>query len=147
MNSIPDYVIAPLLGGFSGALVAYFTTKFQLKNSDLAILLAEARSEIRKMEELGIRYWRMSASDPELENIAVGIKSASKRLGTHMLLLSEENWVFEGVTSRLIDFRRAVTGGQFEAAGRDAEPQRVAEIQDAANALLAAVFRSRRSAR
>ena len=100
------------------------------------------------MEELSILYWRSSAADPEVEDVAFKIKGASKRLGTVIDLVSEEKRAFEyGLTSRLIDLRQIVTGGQFEAAGRDAEPERVARIQDAANALVKAIFRSRRSTR
>lgn len=134
------------LGGALGAALSFAAQNKLLRGTELGGAINDVCRDIRGLEEVGSHYWRLPPEHEDVGDLAVLIRSASKRIGGRIKLLSEEYWIFDfDAWDALTRFRQSITSGNFDVDGRAPEPLRVTGMQDRANELEAALRRGRRS--
>ena len=91
-------------------------------------------SDVRQLENLGIRYWLRPGEDGGAREIASEIKRTRARVGRELgrLTLGPEN---EAAFDSLISLTQAITDGEFEVCTRATE-DRTERIGAAADALI-----------
>ena len=94
----------------------------------------QVESDVRQLENLGIRYWLRAGKDPSAGELASEIKRTRARIGRELGRLARGG-SNEAAFDSLISFTQAVTDGDFESGTRVAE-DRTERIGAAADALI-----------
>ena len=141
-------MVTVLAGALAGALITVIIQSFlAVRNMDISAL-NDNISLINSVESLAVDYWlRVGEEDPEKE-----LASAARLRGT-----LDASAAFEATARRLFkaayesfqvldgDLFDAATGGQFESAGRKADPERAIAVMQLCNRLRGKLREQRRN--
>ena len=94
----------------------------------------KVESDVRQLENLGIRYWLRVGEDTSARELASEIKRTRARIGRELGRLTP-GAPNEAAFDSLITFTQAITDGDFESCARAAE-DRTERIGAAADALI-----------
>jgi hypothetical protein len=87
------------------------------RRKEVRALIDRAVTRIRACEEKALEYWQLPDSEAKANALAVSIKALCQTLGSELVILQRE-CDSEDFGPRLINFRRASMGEDFEVAVR-----------------------------
>lgn len=123
-------VFATLLGGVVTLVVSIALRRYVIRSDILNGRIEELCADVQSLAREGSRYWLMSAGSPgflECEAIVFGL---NHRVVAAVGYLSEEDPAFGDLTDiELFNLSDAVTGGDFQVAGRPSDISRYMLIE------------------
>ena len=143
MGAIFLGLASALIGGLLGVFATYWRTKYTIKEQDLSKRVEELCTSVSKLEELCCAYFsdvesRRTISKPYV----LGVKTKITLL---MDYLNKQYSGFYTVTisSMLVNFFKACTGGDFESLDSKVDPERQREILITGETLKIEIMRTR----
>ena len=133
MNLLFDIILITF-GVLIAAVPSHFYTSAANRRQALQERLYRVESDVRQLENLGIRYWLRAGEDTSAREFASEIKRTRARIGRELGRLSPGP-SSEAAFDSLITFTQAITDGDFEVCTRAAE-DRTERIGAAADALI-----------
>jgi len=121
-------------GVLIAAVPSHFYTAAANRRQALQERLYRVESDVRQLENLGIRYWLRAEEDSAAHELASEIKRTRARIGRELGRLAAGR-SDESAFDSLITFTQAITDGNFEVCSRAAE-DRTERIGAAADALI-----------
>ena len=133
MDLVFDLVLITF-GVLIAAVPSHLYTAAANRRQALQERLYRVESDVRQLENLGIRYWLRVEEDGAARELASEIKRTRARIGRELgrLASGRSN---EAAFDTLITFTQAITDGDFEVSSRAAE-DRTERIGAAADALI-----------
>ena len=133
MDLLFDIVLITF-GVLIAAVPSHFYTAAANRRQALQERVYKVESDVRQLENLGIRYWLRAGEDTSARGLASEIKRTRARIGRELgrLTPGASN---EAAFDSLITFTQAITDGDFESCSRAAE-DRTERIGAAADALI-----------
>ena len=133
MDLLFDLVLITF-GVLIAAVPSHFYTAAANRRQAVQERLYRVESDVRQLENLGIRYWLRPDEDRGAQQLASEIKRTRARIGRELGRLTPGP-DSEAAFDSLITFTQAITDGEFEACARAAE-DRTERIGAAADALM-----------
>lgn len=133
MDLLFDLVLITF-GVLIAAAPSHFYTAAANRRQALQERVHKVESDVRQLENLGIRYWLRVGEDANARELASEIKRTRARIGRELgrLAPGASN---EAAFDSLITFTQAITDGDFESCARATE-DRTERIGAAADALI-----------
>ena len=133
MDLLFDLVLITF-GVLIAAVPSHFYTAASNRRQALQERLYRVESDVRQLENLGIRYWLRAEEDSGARELASEIKRTRARIGRELGRLAAGR-SDESAFDSLITFTQAITDGDFEVSTRSGE-DRTERIGAAADALI-----------
>ncbi len=133
MDLLFDLVLITF-GVLIAAVPSHLYTAAANRRQALQERVYKVESDVRQIENLGIRYWLRAGEDTNARELASEIKRTRARIGRELGRLTP-GAPNEAAFDSLITFTQAITDGDFESCARVAE-DRTERIGAAADALI-----------
>ena len=133
MDLLFDLVLITF-GVLIAAVPSHLYTAAANRRQALQERVYKVESDVRQIENLGIRYWLRAGEDTNARELASEIKRTRARIGRELGRLTP-GAPNEAAFDSLITFTQAITDGDFESCARMAE-DRTERIGAAADALI-----------
>ena len=133
MDLLFDLVLITF-GVLIAAVPSHLYTAAANRRQALQERVYKVESDVRQIENLGIRYWLRAGKDTNARELASEIKRTRARIGRELGRLTP-GAPNEAAFDSLITFTQAITDGDFESCARVAE-DRTERIGAAADALI-----------
>lgn len=133
MDLLFDLVLITF-GVLIAAVPSHLYTAAANRRQALQERVYKVESDVRQLENLGIRYWLRVGEDTSARELASEIKRTRARIGRELGRLTP-GAPNEAAFDSLITFTQAITDGDFESCARAAE-DRTERIGAAADALI-----------
>ena len=133
------------IGLFGGFIISFALLLVAQKMNDTSARYDELCSAISGAADISSAYWLMDANAHDVRLDEAKILGLQTKINLMFILLEKEDWAIKKLGNEELDsFLDTITGGTFQVADRNPDPERCIEAQTSAATLIAFLRKNRK---